>query len=45
MPAARYSACEITWHEWKQPVVAVYEVASVAVVVLAFPSIVHISAL
>ena len=41
VPVSRYSACEIAWHTWKQPVVEV----PVAPIVPVFSSIVHISAL
>ena len=45
MPVARYSACVIASHSWKQPVVAVHGVVPVAAIVPIFPSIVHIPAL
>ena len=45
MPVARYSACEVDQHKWKQPVVAVWRVVPASAIVPAFPSIVHIPAL
>ena len=45
VPVARYSACEIGWHIWEQPVVAVCGVVPDAAMVPVFPSIVHIPAL
>ena len=44
-PLARYGACEIVWHRWEQPVVAVRGIAPVAAIVPSSPSIVHIPAL
>ena len=43
--AAGYNACEITLHRLKQLVVSVCGLVPVAVIVLVFPSIVHIPAL
>ena len=45
VPVARYSACEIAWHIWEQPAVAVCGVVPVYAIVPIFPSIVHIPAL
>ena len=37
VPVARYSACEIAWHRWEQPVVAAFGVTSTSAEVLIFP--------
>ena len=41
VPVARYSACEIGWHRWEQPVVAVCGVVPVAALVWVFPADTH----
>ena len=45
VPFARYSASDIVWHRWKQPLTAVCGVVPVAAIVPVFPSIVYIPAL
>ena len=41
MPAARYSACEISWPIWGKAVVSACGVVPVSAIVPAFPSIGH----
>ena len=41
VPVARYSACEIAWHRWKQAVVAAYGLAPVAANMVVFPAITY----